>query len=145
LGKDAHVEAIDVLAGPEWKLAGARHDGVPHSIFQLVNHIIYRLEWAVKWLDGKRPRPPKHATGSWPDKVGPSNRREWEQSNRCLRDVLAALERHSSEIDLFSKRGKWTPLGMLHPAASHTSYHVWQIAMLRQLLGKWPPPSGGVT
>jgi uncharacterized damage-inducible protein DinB len=144
-GKDAHVETIDILAGLEWKLAGTRPEGVPHSIFQLVNHIIYWLGWAVRWIDGKKPRPPKHATGSWPGKVSPSNRREWERSIRRLRDVLAALERHSSEIDLFSKQGKWTPLEMLHIVSSHTSYHVGQIAMLRQLLGAWPPPSGGVT
>jgi hypothetical protein len=144
-GEGAHVENLNVLAGLEWKLAGARPDGAPHSIFQLVNHIIYWLEWAVRWLDGKKPRAPKHAAGSWPGKVSPSNRREWEQSIRRLRDVLAALECHSGEIDLFSKKGKWTPLGMLHVIASHTSYHVGQIAFLRQLLGAWPPPSGGVT
>jgi uncharacterized damage-inducible protein DinB len=144
-GKDAHVETAGVVEGLGWKLAGARPADVPHSIFQLVNHIIYWQEWVVKWFDGKKPRTPRNATGSWPGRVSPSDRREWEQTIRRLRDVLAALERHSTQTDLFSKRGKWTPLEMLHVVGAHTSYHVGQIAFLRQLLGAWPPPSGGVT
>jgi uncharacterized damage-inducible protein DinB len=38
-----------------------------------------------------------------------------------------------------------TCLEMLHLIGSHTSYHVGQVALLRQMLGAWPPPSGGVT
>jgi len=34
---------------------------------------------------------------------------------------------------------------MLHTIATHNSYHAGQVALLRQLLRKWPPPSGGVT
>jgi len=39
-GKDAHVETASVLQGLDRKLAGARPEGAPHSIFQLVNHIL---------------------------------------------------------------------------------------------------------
>jgi len=34
---------------------------------------------------------------------------------------------------------------MLHAIGAHNSYHAGQVAFLRQLLGKWPPPSGGLT
>jgi uncharacterized damage-inducible protein DinB len=40
---------------------------------------------------------------------------------------------------------KTSRLRMFHTIASHTSYHIGQVVMLRQLLGKWPPPSGGLT
>ncbi len=144
-GKDAHVETASVLDGLDWELAGARPDGVPHSLFQLVNHIIYWQEWVVRWLDGKRPRPPKHAAGGWPGKVSPASRRDWERTIQRFGDALDALEHRSRQADLLSKRGKWTRLEMLHIIGSHTSYHVGQVAFLRQLLGAWPPPSGGVT
>ena len=144
-GTDSHVEVPNVVEGLDWKLAGARPQGAPHSVFQLVNHMIYWQEWAVKWLDGRRPKPPKHAAGSWPGDVSPANRREWEQTVRRLREVLDALERRSRQADLLSKRGKMTCLEMLHIIGSHTSYHSGQAALLRQMLGSWPPPSGGVT
>jgi len=34
---------------------------------------------------------------------------------------------------------------MLQTIGSHNSYHAGEVAFLRQILGKWPPPSGGLT
>lgn len=144
-GKDAHVEAANVVAGLDWRLAGSRPDGVPHSLFQLVNHMIYWQEWVVKWLDGKRPRAPKHAAGGWPGKVSPAGKSDWERTVRRFRKALDALERRSRKTDPLSRRGKMTRLEMLHLIGSHTSYHIGQVALLRQQLGAWPPPSGSVT
>lgn len=144
-GEDAHVDTASVLESLDWELAGKRLGGVSHSLFQLVNHIIYWQEWVVKWLDGKRPRPPKHAAGGWPGKVSPNNRSEWERTVRRFHNAISALDSRSHQLDLLSKHGKWTHLEMLHIVGSHTSYHVGQVALLRQLLGSWPPPSGGVT
>ena len=144
-GKGAHVETANILAGLDWKLAGARPDGVPHSVYQLVNHMIYWQEWVVNWLDGRKPRPPKHAAGGWPGRESPANRREWERTVRRFRDVLDALDRRSRQADPLSKRGRMTRLEMLHIIGSHNSYHVGQVAFLRQLLAAWPPPSGGIT
>ena len=144
-GKGAHVEGASVLQGLDWKLAGARPDGVPHSVFQLANHMIYWHEWVVKWLDGNKPRPPKHATGGWPGRQSPSSRREWERTTRRFGDAIDALDRRSREGDPLTKHGKITRLEMLLVVASHASYHIGQVALLRQQLGSWPPPSGGVT
>ena len=144
-GKDAHVEVASVLQGLDWRLAGIRPDGAPHSIFQLVNHLVYWQEWAATWLDGKKPRPPRHASGSWPGNEGPASRREWERTTRRFERAPRALQIRAREADLFSRRGHWTPLEMLLVIGSHTSYHVGQITSLRQALGVWPPPSGGVT
>ena len=144
-GKDAHVDAAAALAGLSWKLAGERPAGAPHTVFQLVNHMIYWQEWVVKWLDGKSPKPPKHAAGSWPGRVRPGSRREWERTVRRFRRERDVLVRRSRRPDLLEKRGTKTRLEMLHIIASHTSYHVGQVVFLRQVLGAWPPPAGGVT
>jgi len=144
-GKDAHVETASILEGLNWKLAGARPEAAPHSLFELANHMIYWQEWVVKWLDGKRPRAPKHATGGWPGKASPANQKEWERTVKRFRNALALLDRRSRKADPLSKRGKMTRLEMLHIIGSHTSYHAGQVALLRQLLAAWPPPSGGVT
>ena len=144
-GRDAHVEGMNALAGLEWRFAGAKPAGTPHTVFQLVNHMIYWQEWLVKWLDGKKPRPPRHAVGGWPGPVGPASRREWERTVRRFDRALLALERRVCQGDPLSGRGKTTRLELLHVVGSHTSYHVGQVVLLRQQLGAWPPPSGGVT
>jgi hypothetical protein len=58
---------------------------------------------------------------------------------------LKELERRSREADLVARIGKQSRLEMLSAIASHNSYYIGQAVVLRQILGKWPPPSGGLT
>jgi uncharacterized damage-inducible protein DinB len=144
-GKGAHVAAQSVFDGLDWKLAGTRPEGAPHSVFELLSHITYWQDWAVKWLDGKKPAIPKHASGSWPDGASPASKKEWEGAVRSFRKGLDELGGAPRKADLLAKRGKSSPLEMLHAIAAHNSYHLGQVVVLRQMLGAWPPPSGGLT
>jgi uncharacterized damage-inducible protein DinB len=144
-GKGAHVGAEKLFAGLNWKLAGARPEGAPHSIFQLLNHMFYWQEWVVKWLDGENPPVPRHAAGGWPGAPSPASAKEWQDAVRSFRSGLGKLTRQARAADLLTKRGKNTRLGMLQAIASHNSYHIGQVVALRQILGSWPPPSGGLT
>lgn len=63
-GRGSHVEVPNVVDGLDWQLGGTRLQGAPHTLFQLVNHTIYWQEWAARWLDGRKPKPPEHAAGS---------------------------------------------------------------------------------
>jgi uncharacterized damage-inducible protein DinB len=144
-GKGAHVEAENVFAGLDWKVTGTRPEGVPHSLFQLLSHMIYWQDWAVRWLDGENPPIPKHASGSWPGSPGPASAGEWKRTVQDFRKGLAALDRRSRSADRFAKPGKKSPLEMLQTIASHNSYHLGQAVIVRQMLAAWPPPSGGLT
>jgi uncharacterized damage-inducible protein DinB len=144
-GKGAHAETRGVFDGLDWKLAGARPPGVPHSVCQLLEHMTYWQEWVVRWLDGEDPATPKHAAGSWPGGQGPASAAEWRRAVARFRRVLEALEQRSRGDDLLATPGDKTVLEMLQAIGSHNSYHVGQVAFLRQVLGAWPPPSGGET
>ena len=148
-GKGAHVEAKNAFEGLDWKLAGICPDGVEHSIFQLLNHMIYWQEWVMKWLAGQEPPIPEHASGSWPGSLGPSNQEDWERVVRRFGTVLDKLSAQSREGDLFSMRlsvgTEKSRLELLQTIGSHNSYHLGQVVLLRQMLGAWPPPSGGLT
>ncbi len=141
-GKGAHAATSKVFAGLDWKVAGARPAGVPHSLFQLLNHLIYWQDWVVEWFTGKTPPIPKHASGSWPGATSPASRKEWSQAVRRFQAGLKELDRRSRDADLCLKRGKSSGLGMLHAIASHNSYHAGQAVILRQAQGKWPPSAG---
>ena len=144
-GKGAHVGTKNLFAGLGWKVAGVRPEGAPHSIFQLLNHMSYWQDWVVKWLDGGNPGVPKHASGGWPGSPAPGNAREWQQAVRGFRSGLQKLDRQSRQAELLATRGEHSRLGMLQALAGHNSYHAGQVVLLRQMLGAWPPPSGGVT
>jgi uncharacterized damage-inducible protein DinB len=144
-GKGAHVEVQGVFSALDWRVAGSKPRGASHSIYQILRHMSYWQDWVVQWLGGTSPALPRHASESWPGGAAPSSRRDWDKAVRQFRRGLAELERGCRGADLASGRGTKSPLEMIHTIAAHNSYHAGQIVLLRELLGKWPPPSGGLT
>jgi uncharacterized damage-inducible protein DinB len=144
-GKGSHVETKTLFSGLDWRAAGSKPDGVSHSVYELLEHMSYWQEWVLAWLEGHDPAIPRHASGSWPVAAGPSSRGDWEKVVQRFRRGLGRLERACRGATLSSGRGRKSRLEMLHTIAAHNSYHAGQVAFLRQLLGKWPPPTGGLT
>ncbi len=144
-GKGAHVEGPRVLEKLDWRRAGARPPGAPHSVFQILNHLIFWQDWAVRWLDGEKPAIPKHASGGWPGDTGPAGAAEWTATVRRFAKGLEELRRRIRSVDLLSGPGRRTRLETLHALASHNSHHLGQVVLLRQLQKAWPPPAGGLT
>jgi uncharacterized damage-inducible protein DinB len=144
-GKGAHAEMEKLFEGMDWQVADTRPEGVPHSLYQLLNHLVYWQDWAVRWLDGESPPIPRHASGSWPGGANPATREDWQKAVQRFRDGLDELGQRSHQEDLFSTRGKKTRIEMILTIASHNSYHAGQVVFLRRMLGTWPPPSGGLS
>jgi hypothetical protein len=144
-GEGAHVETGTVFAGIDWKAAGAKPDGASHSVYQILKHMNYWQDWVVAWLAGGSPAAPRHASGSWPVEAGPSSRSDWVKAVRQFRAGLKQLERACRGADLSTTRSRKSRLEMLLAIGAHNSYHAGQVVLLREMAGKWPPPSGGLT
>jgi len=144
-GEGAHVASAEVFSGLDAQGAGERPAGLPHSLFQLLKHIVFWQDWAVKWCNGEKPRVPKHASGSWPKGTAPANDADWADCVHQFQNGLKELERRSRNGNLAAKNGKQSRLEMLHAIASHNSYHLGEAVVVRQILGRWPPPAGGLT
>ena len=143
-GKDAHVATSTVFDGLEWTAAGVRPLGAPHTLYELLNHMVYWQDWVLAWLDGQSPVSPHHASVGWPGAPAPSTHTDWTDAVKHFRDGLERLEAHCRARPRTRRSGK-TPLEMLATIAAHNSYHAGQVAFLRQLASHWPPPSGGLT
>ena len=144
-GKGAHAETGRIFDGLDWNWTNVRPERAPHSIYELLRHMSYWQDWVLKWLDGKQPPIPKHAAGSWPKTAGAASPEDWKIAVNNYCSGLRRLESWSQKADLLAKRGSKTPLEMLQKIALHNSYHAGQVVALRQTLGWWPPPSGGLT
>ena len=144
-GEGAHSITREVFADLDWKLAGVRFAPAPHSVHELLHHMIFWQEWVLSWLDGRDPAIPKHASGSWPRRQAPADRREWTAAVGKFRRGLDALRRRARRADLLAGGEAKSRLEMLQTIASHNSYHAGQVVGLRQMLGAWPPRSGGLT
>lgn len=144
-GKNAHVPTSNVFEGLAWKEAGTQISEAPHTVFQLLQHICFWQDWALRWLDGKKPPLPGRAGASWPAPASPASAADWKCAVKNFRSGLRQLERRTSTASFTAESGQKSPLEMLQTIALHNSYHVGQVVSMRQLLGSWPPPSGGLT
>jgi uncharacterized damage-inducible protein DinB len=144
-GEGAHAGTEAIFAGLDWQLAGIRPERAPHTVFELLNHMVFWQDWAIRWFAGGSPPIPQHASGSWPGASGPASEEAWQAAVECFRKGLEALAEQSREADLFARHGNKSRLEMLQTMAAHNSYHAGQVVLLRQMLGAWPPPSGGLT
>ena len=144
-GKGAHVDFDGAVRGLSAASAGRRAAGLPHTAWQLVEHLRIALWDLVGFSrDGEHESPP-WPEGYWPEDEAPPSAAAWEES-------VAAYRRHLREmIDLVAdpERDLHAPLPWSDKgadlvreallAASHASYHLGQLVDLRRALGDWPP------
>jgi hypothetical protein len=144
-GKGAHLDTERALDGLDWKLAGQAVEGAPYTVLQCANHIIYWNGYATAWLAGQKPTAPEHDVDGWPGPATPATDEEWQGFVRAYKASLAALADQAKQgrfTELIVTRNR---LDSIRAMLQHVSYHVGQIALLRRILGSWPPPGGGDT
>ncbi|GAA0610272.1 DinB family protein [Virgibacillus siamensis] len=139
-GENAHVNTLTIFGGLGINQAG---ELVPnqHSIWQILNHMIYWQEYILRLLRKEETVPPKHASETWPTEVKPSAKRGWELTVNRFTDGLNEAVR-LAENEHGNSNGQVEHLLSL---ISHNSYHSGQVVFVRRYLNQWPPPTGGDT
>lgn len=149
-GRDSHVHSVHALEGLEALDAGKRPASAPHSIFQLVRHLIYWQDLGLARIRGGRPPRPATAAEGWTATVEPEGADQWndavEEFTAGLWDLQALLDDPDTDLDLVSNpEPRRVARQEVLMVLCHNSYHLGQIVLLRQQLGRWPPPQGGDT
>jgi uncharacterized damage-inducible protein DinB len=155
-GKGAHVNSMACVEGLTAELAACQIEGFPHSIWQLVFHLNYWIEYDLKRIRGEHPLYPARADESWPHSPAPADDAEWTQAVARFTALLgeaamlanASSDKLQQEVEAMHpahERQSSSVLTVLWQAVVHNSYHLGQIALLRRTLGVWPPPGGGDT
>lgn len=151
-GKGAHVDPVACLEDLSAKLAGEKIQGYPHSIFQIVEHLNYWMEYEIERINGVAREYPQHAIESWPKNVAPGSDAEWMNSVERFRALVSQLSKFSESTPEFlnrmviansDKEAASTVETVLWQIMVHNSYHIGQVALLRRCLGVWPPLGGG--
>jgi len=162
-GKGAHVDPIACVEDISAELAARTVPAYPHSIWQIVEHMNYWMDYDVSKIAGEnRPYPDKAIEG-WParpnraaEEPAYDDAEAWRATTRRFTDLLTRLARlaesDSSELERKVKNvgspkspRESTVHAMLWQLAAHNSYHAGQIALLRRQFGAWPPERGGDT
>jgi uncharacterized damage-inducible protein DinB len=146
--EQAHSSLENVLKGIPPELRGKRPTGLPHSAWELLEHIRITQRDLLDFVQNpgyeEKLQWPKDY---WPSSAAPPSEKAWNESVAAWRKDRMALERFTTgtDLDLTTKipRGTGqTYLRTILVAVDHASYHLAQIVTVRQLLGAWPPPKG---
>lgn len=83
---------------------------------------------------------------SWPEEKGPQDEATWKADIQAFLDgvdqAVAIAENVQLDDPLLYFPGE-TKAGLLRNIASHNSYHLGEIVLLRRFYGAWPPSGGG--
>jgi uncharacterized damage-inducible protein DinB len=146
----AFVPPAQALEHLDAKDAERRLAGAPHSIAEIVSHMVHWQEWFALRIEGTgRPAVARAAEG-WPA-VSPGS---WDDLTARfvsgLERVATLGEREDGARKLsppleFPLVAHYTVADAIHHVAQHNAHHLGQVVLMRQLMGAWPPPSGSWT
>lgn len=146
LGERGHVPIERGLAGLSLETVSAQTEGLPYSIYQLVSHMLYWQEFLLTYMKGGKPQLPASVNESWPNQPHPEDEEAWiSLLGQFLQGVQQAVE-YAKTVQLDEPIESFpteTKAGILRNIASHNTYHLGEIVVLRRLHGAWPPPGGG--
>jgi uncharacterized damage-inducible protein DinB len=155
-GKAAHADPVACIEDISVELAAQRVSGYPHSIWQLVLHMNYWMDYDLRTMSSDAPPYPEHAIESWPDHPKQPNEADWRKTAARFRELLSQLSaladsgtenlaRTTTKVTTGNRRRQCSVQTVLFEIIAHNSYHTGQIALLRRQAGAWPPERGGDT
>ncbi len=150
-GRGAHVDPVATVSGLNAEIAGRYLAGAQHSIWQLVWHMNYWMDYEVRSIEGAEVPYPVHATASWPVEAAPPSPAAWNDAVDRFTGLVTRLgdwvdRAAAGDADRIVHRKKSeSVLDVLWQTVAHNSYHIGQVALLRRAFGAWPPAGGGDT
>jgi DinB superfamily len=142
-GGGAHVHFTETLDGFPASKRGILADGLPHTAWQLLEHM--RLaQWDIlEFSRDKQHVSPEFPEGYWPKTPIPPSDKDWDKSVKEFRKDLQHMIKlvENPQTDLYAKIPHGDGQTILREAlvlADHNSYHLGQLVDLRRALGTWP-------
>jgi uncharacterized damage-inducible protein DinB len=154
-GESAHSAPATILESLPGELAHRAVSGAPHTIYEELWHIVFWQQVTLDWILSIETPFPARPSDGFPSEADAA-REDWDQLRqrffRTNKEASAAA-RDSEHLERVvrcpSRPGEpartMTAREQLESLGAHNAYHFGRIVLLRQLLGSWPPPSGGYT
>jgi len=147
-GVDAHMPFEEAVADFPDQAMNERPPNVGYTLWHLVEHL--RLtQWDIldyvtnpAYVEREWPRE------YWPDPSATATRADWDASvagfladRAALRSLV--LDEGRDLVAVIAGTPGHTLLREVRIVADHNAYHVGELAILRQVMGSWPPGRDG--
>lgn len=142
-GGGAHVDFEAAIAGLPSQLRGKKPAGLPHTPWQLLEHMRIAQWDILEFSINPKHVSPDFPSGYWPNSDAPPDSRAWDKSVAGFRRDLKAMRKLVSapSTDLLARIPHGDGQTILREAllvADHNAYHLGQLVTVRRLLGAWP-------
>lgn len=141
-GGQAHAKLEDIVAGFPVNRAGERPQGLPHSAWELLEHIRIAQDDILRFSRSSDYKPMKWPDDYWPKLPAPEHEEQWKESVQSIQSDLAAFQELIR--DPAKNLNEPFPWGdgqtLLREAlliADHNAYHLGQLVLVRRALGTW--------
>ena len=139
-GHQAHADFDSVVQDFPAERRGAKPAGVPHSAWELLEHMRIAQRDILDFSRDPEHESPDWPEGYWPKSAAPPNAAAWDASVKAFQND--ALEMNQLVQDLqgnlfqpFEHGDGQTLLREALLVASHNSYHLGQLVFLKKMLG----------
>jgi uncharacterized damage-inducible protein DinB len=142
-GGGAHAAVVEALESFPAKLRGEKPRGSPHTAWEILEHMRIAQGDLLAYSTERGFESPEWPAGYWPSTPAPPDARAW---SRSLESFVADLEK-LVKLASDRKRDLLAPLAHapdtnllleLFLVASHNSYHLGQVMLLRRMLEAQP-------
>jgi len=147
IGNRAHVSAERAFEGLNWRNSGIEVANSPHTIWQLLRHMNYWQDRFISRIEGMKVLPAKTSDDGWQfDPCPPDEGTYQRELGKLLTGISYIAHLLKKTNNLGSNKGDYpNGFAVIQAMASHLSYHLGEVVLLRRMSGAWPPPSGGYT
>ena len=140
----AHVDFDRAVDGLPPELRGRRVHGLPHSAWEIVEHLRIAQHDMLDFARNPKYREMKWPDDYWPPTPAPPDEAAWEASVAAFKRDRAEMARLTVDpaIDLEARiphGSGQTYLREVLLVLDHNAYHVAELVVLRRLLGAWTP------
>jgi hypothetical protein len=145
-GEDAHMTFEDAVAGFPDRAINERPPNVDYTPWHLVEHLRITQWDILEYIRNPAHVSPDWPVGYWPDPGAEATPAEFRASVDGFLADRAALEAIAWDpaVDVqapIPHAPQHTVARELRVLANHNSYHVGELAVLRQVTGTWGPRS----
>jgi DinB superfamily len=122
-------------------LRGARPHDLPHSAWQLVEHLRIAQWDIIEYARNPKHKSPDFPDGYWPKSPEPPDAKAWERSIasfRADRKKLLAVIKKSDLLAPIPHANNQSLASKTILLIDHNAYHLGQLILLRRLLHLWP-------
>lgn len=136
-GHQAHLDFDSAIAGFPVEARGWKPPGVPHTAWQLLEHMRIAQHDILEFSRNPRHKSPEWPEGYWPKTEAPPSDKAWDDSVKAFQRDAEDFSKyvqdlHNKLLEPFEYGDGQTLLREALLIVSHNSYHLGQLVFLKK-------------